>query len=261
MKSVFTRRSAALVALSLLAAQVSRAQVDPSAPTPTTYVLDRADALPEDDERALSARLAALDDSTSVQVVVFTTDLQGASAADVALWASNTAGLGRAGVNNGALILVAPAERETYVSVGTGLEWQVPDSAAAAVVARMLPYFRRGEVSAGLHVGVGRLADLAGSVPWSVRYESAADALVGGEDALGQITRVRGTSEGGALQAEAGPVRLAFPPHWGGVCAPFQEGDPLDLFGRVVGTEPLSIQVLGVDSEESVCGPVPSRHR
>lgn len=209
------------------------------------YVVDQTGVLGDTDRQEISARLEALDDSASVQIVVVATRLEGISAADLALQMSRSMGLGRAGLNNGVLVLLAPADRAVRVSVGTGLEWQIPDSTAEAAVAQMLPFFREGEYAAGLNVGIDALAGRAASVPWAVRFESASEAAAAGAAAVGQVAKVRGTYTAGVLQTEAGPVALAFPVYWNQAQSAPQPGDALNLLARVVGATPLSVQVLG----------------
>lgn len=233
-----------VLALALLALG-NQASAQPTTPRPESYVVDQTDALADADRQSLSARLAALDDSTSVQMVVVTTRLQGVPAADLARWMLGSMRLGRAGLNNGVLVLLAPADHQVYVSVGTGLEWQIPDHVAAAAVGLMLPLFRDEEYALGLSAGVDALSERATSVPWATRFRSASEAADAGDAALGQVVRLQGTYSDGALQTEAGPVALAFPPYWDQVQRPPLPGEALDLLARIAGTAPLSVQVLG----------------
>ena len=239
-------RTLLALVLALAASAAALAQDLPDPVPLASHVLDDVGVLSESDRQDLDARLAALDDSTSVQLAVLTADIEGTPIADLAREVFDAVRFGRAGVNNGLLVLLALDDREVYVSVGTGLEWQIPDSVAAAIVAQMAPLFREGDYARGLRVGVEALAERAGSVPWSVRYGSASEAVAAGGGALSEVARVRGSYAGGVLETDTGPVRLSFPPHWEGVYPRPGDGDRLDLLGRVVGTAPLAVQVLGL---------------
>lgn len=237
----------ALLALALSAA----ASAQPA------YVVDRVDVLTDAQERALFDRLAALDDSTSVQIGVMVNETGGIPIRDAARYLLGEGGAGQMGVNNGAVILLAPAGREVFVSVGTGAEWQVPDDTAAVVVRQMVARFREGDYAGGLTAGVEALAGRMGAVPWGVRYASAAEVVTDGAGALGQIARVEGVVDGDRLATGAGPARLYFPPHWDGACLPFADGERVDLLGRVAGTDPLAVQVLGPAPGTSCERPAP----
>src|SRR3546814_16221013 len=55
-------------------------------------------------------------------------------------------GIGQQGRDNGALLLVAPSERAVRLEVGYGLEGDLPDATAHAIIANEnLPAFRQGD--------------------------------------------------------------------------------------------------------------------
>jgi len=228
-------------------------QTAPPLPELTGYVVDKADILAPQDERSLSERLAALDDSTSIQFIVVTVDTLGSEPIDsLGLLLANAWSIGQRGLNNGLLLLLAPNDRKVHVNVGTGLEWQIPDSIAAGVIELMLSSFREGDYLSGLILGVDSLVALAGAVPWEVRYESLSGLIADGNDAVGEVAKLRGTyrgdlQSGGRLDTGAGTVRLLFPPYWAGINDPLVEGTEVTLFGRVVANEQPMLQVLGYE--------------
>lgn len=66
--------------------------------------------------------------------------------------------LGRSGVDDGLLLLVATDERAIRVEVGYGLEGIVPDAVARRVIDETIaPHFRRGELAAGIDAGMQQL--------------------------------------------------------------------------------------------------------
>ena len=215
----------------------------PGVPMPSGYVVDQVGVLDAETARTLTDRLARLDSATTAQVVVVVLpDLGGETAAGQSGRIAEAWGVGRAGVNNGAVLLLAMAERETWISVGTGLEWQVPDSVASRIVADAMPAFRRGDFGAGVTDAVEALAERAGSVPWRVAYPSAAAVRAAGDEAVGEVAVVEGVWDGSALVSDGAPVAVRFPPHWPPALV---EGDGVRLVARVEGVSPLRVQLLG----------------
>ena len=219
-------------------------------PRPDGYVTDRAGLLSGPERQAIEARLAAFDDSTSVQIAVLTVpDLAGEAPDAFALRLMRRRGPGRPEVNNGLVVLLAAAERRVQVQVGTGLEWQIPDSVAADIVGLMTAEFREGQFAQGLGVGIEALAERAASVPWAVPVGPAQPR------ARNQIVRLCGPYRDGAVTTASGPVQVAFPPHWAGAFDWPRPGDGVRLVGRIVGLDPARAQVLGVASPPCGSGP------
>lgn len=66
--------------------------------------------------------------------------------------------LGRPGVDDGLLLLVATKDRALCIEVGYGLEGVVPDALARRVIDEtIVPFFQRGEFAAGIDAGVRQL--------------------------------------------------------------------------------------------------------
>lgn len=74
--------------------------------------------------------------------------------------------LGRKGVADGLLLLVAKNDRKIRIEVGRGLEGVVPDAIARRVIAEVIaPYFKRGDFTGGIDAGVSRLIRLIDGEP------------------------------------------------------------------------------------------------
>lgn len=66
--------------------------------------------------------------------------------------------LGRKGVDDGVLILLASADREVRIEVGYGLEGPLPDITAKRIIAEvMIPYFKQNDYFGGLKAGAERV--------------------------------------------------------------------------------------------------------
>lgn len=74
--------------------------------------------------------------------------------------------LGRQGVDDGALLLVARDDRRLRIEVGYGLEGVIPDAVAKRVIAEIItPAFRQGDFVGGIEAGVDRLVRLIEGEP------------------------------------------------------------------------------------------------
>ncbi|TXT20241.1 MAG: hypothetical protein FD134_2946 [Gallionellaceae bacterium] len=66
--------------------------------------------------------------------------------------------LGRKGVDDGALLLVAKDDRALRIEVGYGLEGALNDATAKRIIAEVItPFFRRGEFYAGVDAGMAAM--------------------------------------------------------------------------------------------------------
>lgn len=129
-----------------------QAQV-PDRPNPPRTVNDFADIFSANQERTLERKLRAYNDSTSTQIVVVVLEsLGGDSPFMVASDILSGWGIGQQGKDNGLVILIAPNERETFISTGYGLEATLPDITCSQIIQRyMLPYFREGDYYGGVN--------------------------------------------------------------------------------------------------------------
>lgn len=67
--------------------------------------------------------------------------------------------LGRQGIDDGALLLVALEDRTVRIEVGRGLEGDIPDAIAKRIISeQIVPQFRSGEIPAGIRSGVESIA-------------------------------------------------------------------------------------------------------
>jgi uncharacterized protein len=155
----------AFLPLLLLAIAVVQA-AEPEFPPLSGRVVDRAGLLSERDEQELESALARFETETTNQIVVVTLEsLQGLPIEEYGYQLGRHWGIGRAGKDNGALLLVAPEEREVRIEVGYGLEGELTDAQSRTIIeTRILPHFREGDFAAGIKAGVAAMiATLGGT--------------------------------------------------------------------------------------------------
>lgn len=133
----------------------SPALAQPEFPALTGRVVDNADIIPPDVEAELSAKLEALEAQSQRQLVVATVaTLDGYDIADYGYQLGRAWGLGDAERNDGALLLVAPNERQVRIEVGYGLEGYLTDALSALIIQNeILPRFRDGDMAGGIAAG------------------------------------------------------------------------------------------------------------
>jgi uncharacterized protein len=74
--------------------------------------------------------------------------------------------LGRKGVDDGVLLLIAKDDRALRIEVGYGLEGVIPDAVAHRVINEIIvPYFKQGDFYGGIQAGVARLIRLIDGEP------------------------------------------------------------------------------------------------
>ncbi len=115
-------------------------------------VVDTADLIPAAQRAALEAKLAELEAKTSAQVVVVTVpDLQGYAVEDFGVGLLRNWQLGQKDKNNGALILIAKAERKVRIEVGYGLEGALTDATTKLIISNgMVPRLRANDYAGAL---------------------------------------------------------------------------------------------------------------
>jgi len=124
-------------------------------------VVDAAGVIPDTAEAQLNARIVAWNRGTGHQLAVATVpDLQGYAIQDYGYRLLRHWGLGRAGANDGAILLLAP--HEVRIEVGYGLEGALTDALTHQIIAETIqPALRRGDIAGALAAGADRIMTAA----------------------------------------------------------------------------------------------------
>ena len=118
-------------------------------------VVDAARVLPPSDVAALNAKVAAWDNATGHQLAIVTLpSLQGDDIADYGYRLGRAWGLGRKGINDGALLIIAPLEHRVRIEVGRGLEGDLTDAETSAILHDgVVPKLKAGDVTGAANAG------------------------------------------------------------------------------------------------------------
>jgi uncharacterized protein len=136
------------------------AQAPQPVPELTARVMDLTGTLSDSARTALEDKLAALERERGAQVVflmVRTTQPE-----DIFSYANrvgSTWKIGRQGVGDGVLLVVALDDRRVRIEVARTLEGAIPDLAASRIIEEVItPAFRQGDFAGGLDAGADHLA-------------------------------------------------------------------------------------------------------
>lgn len=130
-------------------------------------VTDLTNTLSPDQKSALESRLAAFEREKGSQIaVLLVPSTQPETIEQYGIRVVDNWKLGRKGIDDGILVLMATQDREVRIEVGYGLEGVIPDVTAKRVIEEiMIPRFREGDVAGGLNAGIERLIGLIEGEP------------------------------------------------------------------------------------------------
>jgi uncharacterized protein len=139
-------------------------------------VSDYAGKLTKAQIRELSDRISQYEQKTSIEIaVVVVDDLQGLTAQQYAISVGDSWGVGKAGLNNGVILLWAPNERKYSLRFGPGLTPDMSDGEATTITQQyLLPNFKQREYYAGLKQTLQAVMRHLGDATWDQRMQSRA---------------------------------------------------------------------------------------
>lgn len=130
-------------------------------------VTDLTGTLSAEDAAALESRLAAVEQNKGSQIaILLVPTTQPETIEQYAIRVVEAWKLGRKGVDDGVLVLLAKEDRKSRIEVGYGLEGALPDAVAKRITTDIMrPYFRQGDFYGGLTAGVNAIAGVIAGEP------------------------------------------------------------------------------------------------
>ena len=174
------------ILLALLAWWGAGAQT-PLPPPPQRWVTDTQTHLSDRTREDLDQRLAAYQNTTGHQVLVWI----GGSTGEAPLedWAVRTFAawkVGRKGMDDGLVLFILAQDRKLRIEVGYGLEGQLPDALAARIIRETItPKLSTGDWDGAVNAGVEQILTTLGGEVRTTREQPPAPAQ--GTLGLGQI--------------------------------------------------------------------------
>jgi len=195
-------------------------------------VTDLTGSLNPETLQALETRLATFEATRGSQIAVLVVPSTGEE--DIAAYAIRVVEqwrLGRQGIDDGVLLLVAKNDRRLRIEVGYGMEGAIPDAAAKRIIAETIaPHLRQGDFVGGITAGVEQLMGLIRGEPLpaprpgdgsQARQEGDTFGLVvAGLVGASVLTSLLGRPWGGLLAGLGTGIALwpkLWPAIWGGV--------------------------------------------
>jgi len=172
----FFRTTVLLCPLLLIAAfPLSALDVPPL----TGRVVDNASLLSSSEKEELSSYLESLEEATGAQIAVLTVaTLAGDSLESFGIRVADTWKLGQKDEDNGAILIVALAERKIRIEVGYGLEDKLTDMKCGLIIRNVIaPYFQNGDYGEGITAGVKNMAGIVAGDADLVSKRVAGEAL------------------------------------------------------------------------------------
>lgn len=148
-------RAAAPFLLALAALAASAADTIP-VPKLSGRVVDLSGTLDASQQQAIAAKLAAFEQAKGSQVAVLLVPTIGTETIEeFATRVTDEWKLGRAGVDDGVLFVVAKQERRMRIQTGRGVQGVLTDALSRRIIAeRVSPRFRAGDFAGGINDGV-----------------------------------------------------------------------------------------------------------
>jgi uncharacterized protein len=130
-------------------------------PQPTGYVNDQAGVISQTVELKLEQFLRDFEKSDSTQITVLTIPtLEDEVLEDYSLKVFDSWKIGQKGKDNGALLLIAKAEKKIRIEVGYGLEGRLTDLLTGRIIDNEItPKFKQGDFDGGIVAGVVGIAE------------------------------------------------------------------------------------------------------
>jgi uncharacterized protein len=119
-------------------------------------VTDLTNTLDAGQREALQAKLAAFEAKKGSQIaVLIVPSTQPETIEEYGIRVGDTWKIGRKGVDDGVILIVAKNDRRLRLEVGYGLEGALPDAIAKRIVTDVItPYFKQGDFAGGINAGV-----------------------------------------------------------------------------------------------------------
>lgn len=153
--------------LLLLALVVTAAAAVVAVPPFTAYVTDQTATLTREQAQALEQKLSGFANRKGSQVAVLIVPTTAPESIEqYSIRVAEQWKLGRKGVDDGALLLVAKNDRTMRIEVGYGLEGVLPDAINKRIIAEVItPYFQKGDFAGGINAGVDQMIKLINGEP------------------------------------------------------------------------------------------------
>lgn len=178
---------------------------DISIPALNQRVTDLTQTLSAKEVQTLEQQLASFEQQKGSQLAVLIVNTtQPVSLEEFAIRVAEQWQLGRKGVDDGLILIVAKADRQLRIEVGYGLEGVIPDAIAKRVISEVIvPRFKENDYAGGITAGMNQLMALIDGEPLPSPDRQQTSSR--GNDAMGMLL-MAAMVVGQVLRSLLGPV-------------------------------------------------------
>ncbi len=143
------------------------ARADVAVPPLSARVIDLTGTLSGDAVNRLEGELAAFEAKKGSQIaVLIVPTTQPEDIEQYGIRVADAWQLGRKGIDDGAILLVAKNDRAVRIEVGRGLEGALPDVTANRILTEIItPHFKTGDYDGGVQAGIDRMLAVVNGEP------------------------------------------------------------------------------------------------
>lgn len=136
-------------------------------PAFSARVVDLTQTLSDSQQAALEAKLQAFEETKGSQIAVLLVPTTEPEAIEqYAIRVADEWKIGRDGIDDGLLVLIAKDDRNMRIEVGYGLEGAVTDLYAKRIISEtMIPKFKQGDFAGGIDAAINQLMGLIDGEP------------------------------------------------------------------------------------------------
>jgi uncharacterized protein len=173
----------ALIAMLVVASQAS-AQAVPVPPSPTQWVTDSAGMLSTVTRQDLNQRLAAYNQATGHQILVWIGTTTGnVPLEDWTIGSFSAWNVGRKGLDDGAVLFLFSQDRKVRIEVGYGLESTLTDAVSSEIIRdQIVPRMRAGDADGAVTAGVDGILAAIGGEPQNTAPTAETGSAPAGND-------------------------------------------------------------------------------
>lgn len=176
-----------LLLLALLLCGTAQAEV--AVPQLAHRVTDLTSTLDATQKQVLETKLAAFEARKGSQIaVLLVPSTQPETIEQFGIRVVDAWKLGRKGVDDGVLLLIAKDDRKLRIEVGYGLEGALNDATSKRIVSEIIaPNFKRGDYYSGIDAGVDAIIKVVEGEPLPPATQRASTQSDNGSDSFGQL--------------------------------------------------------------------------
>lgn len=167
----------------------------PPSPAPASWISDSSGVLSAEAHVRLDAKLKQINQSSANEIAaLIVPTLNGEDVATVGDETAKAWGVGKKGLDNGVLVVLAMKEHKSRISTGKGVEGDLPDLKTQDILVAARPYLRKGDVEGAL----GFIFDSSAKAIANHKAEVAAGKTGSGSRQSCDVSGGVGASGGGA---------------------------------------------------------------